>query len=622
MSGGARLRICFFNRSYHPDVAATGQLLTELAEDLVRTGGHEIWVVAGPALRSPDRGRGRVSGWLPVRREDHNGVRILRARGTTFSPGRFAGRAANYMSYFFSACLAGLMLPRPDVVVALTDPPIIGLAALGAARRWRARFVFLCQDIFPEVATVLEDFRSDTVNRLLDRASRFLIGRADRVVAVGETMRARLITGKGAQPRKVTVIHNWADCAAITPGSKQNRFAQSHGLTDAFVVMHSGNLGLSQDLGTLLDAAERLRPYPDIVVLLVGDGAVRDALETQARARRLQNVRFLPYQPKEALGDSFATADVFVVSLKRDLTGYIVPSKLYGILAAGRPYVAAVDESSEVAEITTSFGCGLLAEPGDPEDLARKILVLYHDRALARRLGGRARDAALDFDRAAQVRAYDALFRELAAERTEPRVSWLKRPFDVALAALGLLVASPVAALIGLAVKLEDGGPVFYGQHRVGKGGGRFLSWKFRSMVADSDARYGPLQARDEDPRVTRVGRLLRATALDELPQLWNILKGDMSFVGPRPLLPEEIEVSGERRPLEKIPGYEARQRVRPGLTGIAQVYAPRDIPRRQKFKLDLLYVKKQSFWLDLKLIALSFWITFRAHWEHRGRKV
>lgn len=200
---------------------------------------------------------------------------------------------------------------------------------------------------------------------------------------------------------------------------------------------------------------------------------------------------------------------------------------------------------------------------------------------------------------------------------------WAKRPLDVLVSALGLLVSAPLWTLIALGIKLEDGGPVFYGQERVGKGGRRFRSWKLRSMVPDSDERFGPLQARDGDPRMTRTGRFLRATALDEVPQLWNILKGDMSFVGPRALLPEEIEVNGNGAliPLEKIPGYEERHRVRPGLTGIAQIYAPRDIRRRQKFKYDLLYIKKQTFWLDLRLIALSFWITVRGKWESRGRK-
>jgi lipopolysaccharide/colanic/teichoic acid biosynthesis glycosyltransferase len=198
-----------------------------------------------------------------------------------------------------------------------------------------------------------------------------------------------------------------------------------------------------------------------------------------------------------------------------------------------------------------------------------------------------------------------------------------KRVFDVGMASVGLLLSAPVWALIAVAIKLDDGGPVFYGQERVGRAGRRFQSWKFRSMVPNADQLYGRLQAGERDPRVTRVGRVVRATAMDELPQLWNIFKGDMSFVGPRALLPEETEIRGPREsvPLEKIPGYDVRQQVRPGLTGIAQVYAPRDIPRRQKFRLDRLYIEKQSFWLDLKLFVLSFWVTLRGKWEHRGRK-
>jgi glycosyltransferase involved in cell wall biosynthesis len=139
----------------------------------------------------------------------------------------------------------------------------------------------------------------------------------------------------------------------------------------------------------------------------------RVELEAQARAQGLSNVRFLPYQPKEGLKDSFASADVFVISLKRGLAGYIVPSKLYGILAAGRPCVAAVEEACEVAAIVKKHDCGLLAEPGDPDDLARKILRLYRNRDLVSRLGANARQAALEFDRPSQVRAYYDLFREL-----------------------------------------------------------------------------------------------------------------------------------------------------------------------------------------------------------------
>ncbi len=200
----------------------------------------------------------------------------------------------------------------------------------------------------------------------------------------------------------------------------------------------------------------------------------------------------------------------------------------------------------------------------------------------------------------------------------------MKRLFDIIVSAAGLLVLSPIALLIAVAIKLEDGGPVFFTQDRVGLGGRVFDAFKFRSMVVDAEKETGAVQATAHDPRVTRVGRVLRATAFDELPQLWNIIRGDMSVVGPRPLRPGESDTTADGRllPLAAIPGYEARHRVRPGLTGLAQVYAPRDLPRTGKFRYDLLYQRRAGLALDLRLIVLSFWITVRGRWEDRGPKV
>ena len=198
----------------------------------------------------------------------------------------------------------------------------------------------------------------------------------------------------------------------------------------------------------------------------------------------------------------------------------------------------------------------------------------------------------------------------------------MKRALDGLLASSGILASLPLWAAIATAVKLEDGGPVFFTQERVGLEGRTFTALKFRSMKPDAEAGLGAVQAVDDDRRVTRVGRVLRATAMDELPQLWNILRGDMSFVGPRALRPGEIE-GGETEyvPLEAVPGYSRRVTVRPGLTGIAQIYAARDLSRRLKFRYDSLYIKRQSLWLDLRLILLSFWISYRGTWEAKGRK-
>jgi colanic acid biosynthesis glycosyl transferase WcaI len=407
------VHICFFNRSYWPDQAATGQLLTELAGDLVARHGCRVTVVAGRPLNA--RGQTSSRRWQAVGRESHEGVAILRANGTRLAPRRFAGRAMNYLTYFGSASLASLRVDRPDVVVSLTDPPIIGLAALATARRAGAKFVFLCEDIFPEVASLLEDFHHPIVNRALDEINRFLLRRADAVVALGKRMRSRLVDEKGADPSRVRVIHNWSDCSAIVPGPKDNPFARAHGLADRFVFMHSGNVGLSQNLDVLVAAADRLRSRDRLVILIVGEGARRQSLEADVARRGLSNVRFLTYQPKELLHDSFAAADGFLIALTPGIEGYIVPSKLYGILAAGRPYVAAVDPSCEAAEIAREYACGLHAAPGDADALAAQIAALYDDPASARTMGENARRAALQFDRRVAVQAYFDLFASLSA---------------------------------------------------------------------------------------------------------------------------------------------------------------------------------------------------------------
>lgn len=349
---------------------------------------------------------------LPAR-EERNGVTIIRARGTTLSTRRFSGRALNYVTYFLSALWTAVRLPKQDVTIALTDPPIIGFAALAA--RPRSGMVFFCQDIFPEVAGLLEDFQSPAVNAILERVNRYLVRRATRIVALGETMATRLINGKGADAAKITVIHNWADTSAIVPSPKNNTFAATHGLDKKFVVLHAGNIGLGQNLDVVIEAMALITSRPDILLLFIGDGNRREALESAVKGRGLDNVRFLPFQPRDQLRWTYATSDVCLVSLKPGLAGYIVPSKLYPILAAGRPYIAAVEELSEVGALTERHRCGIVVTPGDAVQLAAEIQRLADQPGEREAMGARSRLAAELFARDRQVAAHAQVINEVVA---------------------------------------------------------------------------------------------------------------------------------------------------------------------------------------------------------------
>ena len=199
----------------------------------------------------------------------------------------------------------------------------------------------------------------------------------------------------------------------------------------------------------------------------------------------------------------------------------------------------------------------------------------------------------------------------------------LKRALDIGLAAIGLALSAPIWAIAALAIRLEDGGPVFYVQRRWGRGGTVFTVRKLRTMTIPATAA-AVRQARENDERVTGVGRVLRAMGVDELPQLFNIVRGEMSLVGPRALAVDELvhDGTGTLVTYDRIPGFARRLAVRPGLTSPATLYLAKDAAPSRKFRYDLLYIRRRSLWLDVRLIALSLWVSLRGRWERRARKV
>jgi len=365
------------NQYYWPGVEATGQLLTDLCEALAED--CDVTVITGALPKAPGGGKGA-----------RNGVRIIRVRSTAFDRRRLALRGLNYVTFVSLALGAGVRLPRPDAVVCMTDPPFLGTFAYAVARRFRVPLVVISQDVFPEIAVELGRLRNPLAVRLLAALVEFQLSHADRVVAIGETMRTRLET-KGVAPARIDVIPNWVDVEAISPRAKRNGWSEANGLADCFVVMHSGNVGHAQDLDALLHAASLLCDLAELRIVIVGSGARHAELVHLARRLELENVLFLPYQPRDVLSDSLSAGDVHVVGLAQGLSGFVVPSRVYGILAAGRPLIASAEASSETAQLVEEIGCGVTVPPGRPPELAAAIRSAYSGELDLDAMGRRAR---------------------------------------------------------------------------------------------------------------------------------------------------------------------------------------------------------------------------------------
>lgn len=371
-----RPRILVFNQYYWPGVEATAHLLSELCAEL--TSDYDITVVTG-SLRLPDGNAGRYV---------HRGVEIVRVRSSVFDRRRLLLRGVNYLTYLVQSLLAGLRQGKPDVVLCMTDPPFLADTAVLVARRFRVPLVVITQDVFPEIAVELGRLDNPAVIALLRGMVAFYLKRADRVVAIGETMRDRLIL-KGAPPERIRVIPNWADAEAIQPMPRDNPWSEQQGLDQRFVVMHSGNVGHAQNLDMLVRASTFMRDLDDLAILIIGTGARHAELVELAERLSVDHVRFLPYQEREVLSQSLSAAHVHVVGLAHGLSGYIVPSRLYGILAAGRPVIVAADPESETARVVERVGCGVILPPGRHDLLAKEIR--------------RAHDGELDLERMGEL---------------------------------------------------------------------------------------------------------------------------------------------------------------------------------------------------------------------------
>ena len=395
------MRLIILNQFFYPDHSATSQLMTELAESLTERG------VSVTALA----GRGRYTGGDKLsRREDYKGVHVERAWATSFGKRNIIGRITDYLSFYVGATWSLMRLPRHDAVMALTTPPFIGVVALLIGRLRRMRVIMLVQDVYPDIAVALGalDPRSP-VTRVLEWISSQILKRSDRIVVLSESMRERITSKVGESgASRIDVIHNWADGEDIRPVAEaSNPFVAGHNLAGSFVVMFSGNFGRVNDFSAVLEAARLLRDRSDIVFLFVGGGAKQSEIEEFRRMHDLDNVRLLPYEPRQTLRYSLAAGDAMLVTLADGLAGLSVPSKAYAIMAAGRPLLFVGDPRSDIARIITENRCGAALLSGEGARLAEVIRTWASERVKTEELGAAARSLfEASFDRRHAVNKY------------------------------------------------------------------------------------------------------------------------------------------------------------------------------------------------------------------------
>lgn len=409
------MRLIFANRYFWPDESATAQLLGDLAFALARDAPHcEVYVVTSR------QGYEAAGQRLPAR-EEVGGVRIVRVWSSRFGRHALIGRAIDYATFCASAAWALLRLARRgDVIVAKTDPPLLSVVAGPVARARGARLVNWLQDIFPEVATKLGTggWALRVLAVPMARLRNLSLRGAAANVVLGEHM-AQQVRNLNVAPERIVTIANWADGQVVSPVARTaNRLRQAWGLEGKFVVAYSGNLGRAHEIGTVLDAIAQVERDDEehyIAWLFIGGGALVPELKRQVAARRLRSALFHPYQPRQLLAESLGIADAHLVSLRADLEGLIVPSKIYGVLAAGRPAICIGDPDGEVARLLARAGCGACVVQGDSLALADCVRDWAADPATVHAMGLRARAVfEARYDRPVAVARWARLLRNVA----------------------------------------------------------------------------------------------------------------------------------------------------------------------------------------------------------------
>jgi lipopolysaccharide/colanic/teichoic acid biosynthesis glycosyltransferase len=534
-------------------------------------------------------------------RQQVDGLTVLRAYTFPTLHHSFVWRIISFLSFMVTSAWAGLRAGPIDVVMGTSPPIFQAVSAWLVATLRRRPFLLEIRDLWPEFAIDIGVLTNPVFIFLSRRLESFLYAKATHILVNSPAYRDYILR-KRVPANKISLIPNGVDPDMFNSNALGKMIRRELKLDDQFVVTYAGALGMANDIPTILRAANRLRSRPDIHFLLVGDGKERCKMEALAHQMKLPNVTFTGSFPKSQMPEILAASDACIAILK-DIPIFrtTYPNKVFDYMAAGRPTILAID--GVIREVVEAAGGGIFVPPGDDAALADAVQTLVQDHQRARTMGKAARIYVVEhFNRHKQAVEFEELINHLAIKKINKfsinfRYSAIKRLIDLVIAIPLLIFISPVLALVGLLVRVKLGSPILFRQQRPGLYGKPFTFYKLRTMT-DARADQGNLLT-DAD-RLTPLGRFLRSTSLDELPELFNVLKGDMSLVGPRPLLMQYIT--------RYSPEQMRRHEVKPGMTGWAQVNGRNALTWEQKFALDVWYVDHQSLWLDLKILAMTIW--------------
>jgi glycosyltransferase involved in cell wall biosynthesis len=399
------VRILVLNLYYPPDTSATAKMAQAVVAELSTV--HDVTVLCGRPSYDPSERRA----WRLWRTECCGRVKIIRVGSTDYSRRRMKWRVVNYLSYVALSVPRSLLVPC-DLVLAMTDPPFEGIVGAFVAMLKRKPYVYNIRDLYPDMAVSGSIIQPGPMARLWEVLHRWALRRVARVVALGEDMRRRIIS-KGVEGSRVVVIRDGAEILqrGMARTDIDKEVVRAIRGDSKFVLVHAGNLGFYGAWDTLIAAARRVE-NDGVGLVFVGDGAQRGQIETASKGAK--NVRFLPFFPANKIPSVLAAGDAHIITIRRGLEGVVVPSKMYGILAAGRPIVAVAPAGSDAASLTTRIGCGITADPDRAEDVAAKVLTLSREPERAKAMGEAARAAANDYDRVTELHKFLRIVEEAA----------------------------------------------------------------------------------------------------------------------------------------------------------------------------------------------------------------